>query len=118
MSDDAPTLGEIVRRLDDISRRLDEVSHRLDQREIRMAAEYVRRDVFEAVQTADAIQVRGIEGETHSLGKRLDAEATQLAARIIRTEDQRRQDRALLLGSLAFPLLVMLLGALFLSGRL
>jgi hypothetical protein len=129
VSDDAPTLGEVVRRLDEVSRRLDDVSTRLDQREVRMAAEYQRRDVAEAQAQADAIQLRGLEAEQHSIGKRLDAEAAALArrldtetsalsVRLNRAEDQRRQDRALLLGSLAFPLLVMLLGALFLSGRL
>jgi hypothetical protein len=102
---DAPTLSEVVRRLDDVSRRLDDVSARLEQRASQMEVAFVRKDVFEAVQSSDAIQIRGIESEVHSIGKRLDA-----------TEDRRRADRALLLGSLAFPLLVVLLGALLLSG--
>jgi hypothetical protein len=106
VTDDAPTLGEVVRRLDDVSRRLDDISARVEQREARMEAAYVRKDVFDAVQASDAVQMRGIEGEVHSIGKRLDT-----------TEDRRRQDRALLLGSLAFPLLVILLGALLLAGR-
>jgi hypothetical protein len=107
VSDDAPTLGEVVRRLDEVSRRLDDVSARLEQRASQMEAAFVRKDVFEAVQQSDAIQMRGLEGETHSLGKRLDT-----------VEDRRRQDRALLLGSLAFPLLVALIVAVFLSGGL
>jgi hypothetical protein len=115
VTDDAPTLGEVVRRLDEVSRRLDDVSNRLDQREVRMAAEYQRRDVAEAQAQADAIQLRGLEAEQHSLGKRLDAEAAALSVRMNRAEDQRRQDRALLLGSLAFPVIVMLLGLLFAS---
>lgn len=105
MTDDAPTLGEVVRRLDDISRRLDDITARVEQRESRMEASYVRKDVFEAVQASDATQMRGLEGEVHSIGKRLDT-----------TEERRRQDRALLLGSLAFPLLVILLGAVLLTG--
>lgn len=104
MTDDTPTLGEVVRRLDDVSRRLDDVSSRLDQRETRMAAEYVRRDVFEATQQTDGVQMRGLESEHHNLKKRLD-----------RAEDQRRQDRALVLSSLAFPLLVLILGALLIT---
>lgn len=107
MDDGAPTLGEVVRRLDDVSRRLDEVSSRLEQRAAQMETAFVRKDVFEAVQQSDAIQMRGLEGETHSIGKRLDT-----------IEDRRRADRALLLGSLAFPLLVTLIGALLLSGRM
>src|SRR5688572_24262675 len=107
MADDAPTVDEIVRRLDDVSRRLDEITARVELRESRMEAAYVRKDVFEAVQAADVTQMRGLEGEVHNIGKRLDT-----------TEDRRRQDRALLLGSLAFPLLVTLLGALLLTGRM
>lgn len=116
MADDAPTLGEIVRRLDEVSRRLDDVSNRLDQREARMAAEYVRRDVFDAVQQADGVQTRGIEAEIHSLTKRLESTASQtevkkIEDRMTRTEDQRRVDRNLVLASLVFPLLLLLLGA-------
>lgn len=107
MSENAPTLGEVVRRMDEVSRRLDEITARVELRESRMEAAYVRKDVFEAVQAADASQMRGLEGEVHSVGKRLDT-----------TEERRRQDRALLLGSLAFPLLVTLLGALLLTGRM
>lgn len=117
------TLGEIVRRLDEVSRRLDEVSFRLEQRQSQMEAAYVRKDVFEAVQQADGIQLRGIESEVHSLSKRLDLTATEaqvrkLDDRMTRTEDQRRVDRNLLLASLAFPLLLLLIGALITSGSL
>lgn len=117
------TFGEIVRRLDEVSRRLDEVSTRLELRQQQMEAAYVRKDVFEAVQQADGIQVRGIEAEVHSLSKRLDLTATEtqvrrLDERMTRTEDQRRTDRNLLLASLAFPLLLLLIGALITSGAL
>lgn len=113
---DSPTLGEIVRRLDEVSRRLDEVSNRLEQREARMAAEYVRRDVAEAREQADAVQIRGIEAEVHSLSKRLDNAATHVDVkkvedRMTRTEDQRRTDRNLVLASLVFPLILLLIGA-------
>ncbi len=65
----SPTLGEIVRRLDEIVRRLDEMARQAVEREKQL----VRRDVFEAVQAADALQMRGMENEVHSVGKRLDA---------------------------------------------
>lgn len=114
------TPGEIVRRLDEVSRRLDDVSTRLELRQQQMEAAYVRKDVFEAVQQADALQVRGLEGEVHSLTNRLESTAThvevrKLEDRMTRTEDQRRTDRNLLLASLAFPLLVMLIGAVIAS---
>jgi ABC-type multidrug transport system fused ATPase/permease subunit len=117
------TLGEIVRRLDEVSRRLDEVSTRLEQRQSQMEAAYVRKDVFEAVQQADGVQLRGIESEMHSLSKRMDAAATAtqvqtLDARMTRTEDQRRTDRNLLLASLVFPLVLLLVGVLITSGSL
>jgi hypothetical protein len=125
VSEETPSSGEIWRLLTKIDKRLDEMSQQAAEREKLL----VRADVFAAVQQADALQMRGLEAEQHSIGKRLDAEAAALtkrldaetaalSVRMNRAEDQRRQDRALLLGSLAFPLLVMLLGALFLSGRL
>lgn len=107
MTADSPTLGEVVRRLDEVSRRLDGVSARLDQREVRMDADYMRKDVAEEREQTTAVQLRGLESEQHNIIKRLDT-----------IEERRRQDRALLLGSLAFPLLVALIGALLLSGSL
>lgn len=114
------TFGEIVRRLDEVSRRLDEVSTRLELRQQQMEAAYVRKDVFEAVQQADGVQLRGIEAEVHNIGKRLDQAATEtqvkkLDDRMTRTEDQRRADRNLMLASLAFPLLLLLLSAVVAS---
>lgn len=103
--ENGPTLGEVVRRLDDVSRRLDEITLRVEAREVRMELAFVRKDVFDAVQAADAAQIRGLEEEVHKTGKRLDV-----------TEDRRRADRALLLGSLAFPLLVLLITAVVLTG--
>ncbi len=104
MTDDAPTLGEVVRRLYDIVRRLDEMQRANAEREARYEQTYVRLDVFQARETADAIQVRGIEGEVHSLGKRLEQQ-----------EERRRTDRALLFTSLIAPLLVAAITAIFLA---
>lgn len=103
MADDVPAPGEIWRLLTKIDQRLDDMGKQAAERE----KLFVRLDVFDAVQAADTAHMRGIEQEVHSVNKRLDT-----------AEDRRRQDRALLLGSLAFPLLVTLLGALLLSGRL
>lgn len=111
---DGPSLGEVVRRLDDIVARLDEMQRSTADREARFEKIYVRGDVFEAVQATDAVQMRGIEGEIHSLEKRFDA----TDARISTVEERRRQDRVLVLSGLAFPLIVALLTALFLTGRM
>lgn len=102
---DAPSLGEVVRRLDDVSRRLDEITLRVEAREVRMELAFVRKDVFDAIQASDSAQLRGLEQEVHKAGKRLDA-----------TEDRRRADRAVLLTGLAFPLLVLLIAAVVLTG--
>lgn len=107
MTDDAPALGEVARRLDDLVREVREMRREMAEERKDFHARYLPRVEFDLSQQSDAIQVRGLEGEVHNIKKRLDT-----------TEDRRRQDRALLLGSLAFPLLVTLLGALLLSGRI
>ena len=107
MADDAPVLGEVVRRLDDVVREVREMRREMAEERKDFQARFLPRAEFDLSQQADGIQVRGLEGEVHNIKKRMDT-----------TEDRRRQDRALLLGSLAFPLLVTLLGALLLSGRL
>jgi predicted RNA-binding protein len=111
---DGASLGEVVRRIEDIVARLDEMQRGTAEREARFEKTYVRSDVFQAVQTTDAVQIRGIEGELHSLAKRYDA----TEARISTIEERRRQDRALVLSGLAFPLIVALLTALVLTGRM
>lgn len=107
MSEDAPTLPEVVRRLDAAVTELREMRREIGEDRKTFETRYLPRAEFDLSQQADAIQVRGLEGEVHTIKKRLDT-----------TEDRRRQDRALLLGSLAFPLLVTLLGALLLTGRM
>lgn len=107
MSDDVPTPGEMVRRLDEVSRRLDEVSRRVEDREQRMEAAFVRKDVFDARRQTDDVESAGIARELNSLSKRMDD-----------TEAHRRTDRNLLLSGLAFPLLVAMLVAVVLSGRM
>jgi predicted RNA-binding protein len=111
---DGPSLGEVVRRLEDIVARLDEMQRATAEREARFETIYVRSDVFKAVQATDAVQISGLEAEIHSLVKRFDA----TDARIGTVEERRRQDRALVLSGLAFPLIIALLTALFLTGRM
>jgi hypothetical protein len=111
---DGPSLGEVVRRLEDIVARLDEMQRGTADLQARFEKTYVRSDVFQAVQATDAVQVRGLEGELHSLSKRFDA----TDARINTIEERRRQDRALVLSSLAFPLIIAVVTAVFLTVRL
>lgn len=90
-----------------------------------LEAKYLPRVEFTLTQATDAVQIRGLEGELHSLAKRVEsvtatvAENDRAAAtRIKEVEDRRRADRALLLGGLAFPFIMLLLSAVLLSGRL
>jgi chromosome segregation ATPase len=133
---DGPSVGELMRRIEDIVGRLDEMQRSTAERESRFEKTYVRSDVFQAVQTTDAVQIRGIEHEIHSLGKRFDAvegrlgtveerrkqerkqDADDADARISKIEERRRQDRTVLLLGLAFPLIVALISAFFSTGRI
>jgi chromosome segregation ATPase len=128
---DGPSLGEVVRRLEDIVARLDEMQRATAEREARFETIYVRADVFRAVQATDAVQMNGLEAEIHSLAKRFDAtdaristieeqrkqERKQDLEAIGKIEDRRRQDRALVLTGLAFPIIILLLSAVLLTGR-
>lgn len=107
MSDDAPTLPEVVRQVAAAVAELRELRREIAEDRKTSEARFLPRSEFDLSQQTDAVQIRGLEGEVHNIKKRLDT-----------AEDRRRQDRALLLGSLAFPLLVTLLGALLLSGRM
>jgi N12 class adenine-specific DNA methylase len=121
MTDDVPGAAEMFRLLTRIDKRLDDMERRAVERE----KDFVRVDVFEARQETDDVQMKAFENEQHSLSKRFDALDKKLddsikesGTRIVAVEERRRQDRMWLVGGLAFPLLVTLLGALLLSGRL
>jgi hypothetical protein len=70
--------------------------------------------VFAAREATDAVQLRGIEGEIHSLSKRFDATDTRIST----MAERRRQDRTVLLLGLAFPLIIALISAFFSAGRI
>lgn len=121
MADDIPGSAEMFRILTRIDKRLDDMERRASERE----KDFVRVDVFEARQATDDVQLKALENETHSLAKRLEAvdekinvKARETNERIDKIEDRRRADRALVLGSLAFPLLVAIIVAVLLTGRL
>jgi cell division protein ZapA (FtsZ GTPase activity inhibitor) len=104
VTDDAPTLGEVVRRIDAAVTELREMRREIADDRRRMTAEFLSKETAEEREATTALQIAGLEKEIHSTGKRLDT-----------IESNRRQDRALLLGNLAFPLLVILLGAVLLA---
>jgi hypothetical protein len=110
VTDDLPGAAEMFRLLTRIDKRLDDMERSAVERE----KNFVRVDVFEARQETDDVQMKAFENEMHSLTKRLDS----TTLKIEKVEERRRADRALVLSGLAFPLLVGLIMALFLGGRL
>lgn len=121
MPDDVPGSAEMFRLLTRIDKRLDDMERRSAERE----KDFVRVDVFEARQATDDVQLKALENEAHSIAKRLEAVDDKVSVktretndRIDKIEDRRRADRALVLGSLAFPLLVAIIVAVLLTGRM
>jgi predicted nuclease with TOPRIM domain len=92
---DGPTLGEVVRRLDDAVRELREMRREIAEDRSRFETRFLPRTEFELSQATDEIQMRGLEGEQHSLAKRLDS-----------MEERARTVRTLAWSSLIAPLLV------------
>jgi hypothetical protein len=122
---DGPTLGEVVRRLDDAVRELREMRREIADDRARFEARFLPRAEFDLAQAADAIQMRGLEGETHSVAKRLEAlevkvdgKTREVNGRVDQIEERYRAYRTLVLSAFVFPLLVMLIGGLLISGRL
>jgi hypothetical protein len=103
-----PSNGEIARRLTDLTQEVREA-----RRETAEAMrQYVRADVFDARQATDTVQMRGLEAEVHSIAKRLEANADRLE----KIEERRRTERMWLVGGLAFPIIILLVGA-FVTAR-
>lgn len=60
---DGPTLGEVVRRLDDTSRRLDDVVKRVDEQSRRMEERYVAKGEYLSDRRGDDRRFKEIEGD-------------------------------------------------------
>jgi hypothetical protein len=60
---DDPTLGEILRRLDDLSRQLIDLTREIKEDRTTSAATYVRQDVYLAQRHADAAVLADIHGD-------------------------------------------------------
>ncbi|MGZ4663728.1 MAG: hypothetical protein ACXV5Q_01410 [Frankiaceae bacterium] len=93
MPEDGPTLGEVVRRLEEVARQLAELTSRLD-------STYMRRDLADANRTADERVMKDLRTD-------LDA-----------IVDQQRRNRNLAVAGFALPLLVAVLSALILAAVL
>ncbi len=102
---DGPTLGELFRRFDVLANEVREFRRDVADQQRQFASEYLRRAEYDALQTSDVIQVRGLEQEVHNLAKRMEA-----------SEERRRTDRALIFSALIAPVLVAVLVAAFLRG--
>ena len=107
-----PTPYEMMRVLERIDKRLDGFERT-----------HVRLDVYHSDRQTTDVHTRGIETEQHAQAKRLEALATKADAsikeigdRLDKHDDRRRSDRLLLLGGVAFPIVVFLIAALFAAG--
>jgi tetrahydromethanopterin S-methyltransferase subunit G len=125
VSDETRTLGEVARRLEEVVSELREMRREAAEDRQRFEARFLPRAEFELAQQSDAIQLRGLENETHSVARRLDAvdskvdaKSSGLHGRIDKIEERRRGDRALVLTGLAFPLILLLVGVLVTTGRI
>lgn len=64
---DEPTLGEVLRRLDEVSRQLVDITREIKEDRSAAAATYVRQDVYIAQRQADAAVVADIHGDIKSI---------------------------------------------------
>ena len=62
-----PTLGEVLRRLDDLINKVAELTQELKDDRNNAAATYVRQDVYIAQRQADAAVVADIHGDIKSI---------------------------------------------------
>lgn len=97
MSPTGPTLAEVVRRLDDVVSRLDRLYTQLEET-------YVRKDVLEAKEAADAIHMQGLEEEQRAMARRLSE-----------MDEATATNRRLIISSFVAPVVVAVVLALVLS---
>jgi hypothetical protein len=116
MSTPDMTLGELGRRIDALmaevrttreAMQVEVRQTRIDMTEHnrRFESEFLRKSEFEARQSADVMQLRGLESEVHALVKRQEA-----------SDERRRTDRALIISAFVAPLVVAVFVALLLNG--
>lgn len=118
-----PTLGEVVRRLDEAVRELREMRREMAESQLKFEATFLRKTEHEgSVRLSDSV-IRGVENEMHAmtgrvanLEQKFEVAQKEVTIEIDRIEERRRADRMWLIGGLVFPLIVGLALAVVLSG--
>jgi hypothetical protein len=67
MPQDEPTLGEVLRRLEEVSRQMIELARELKEDRAANAATFVRQDVYIAQRLADQSTVADLHGDIRSV---------------------------------------------------
>ncbi len=120
--DGSPTLGEVVRRLEEAIREIRETRRELSDSQARSEATFLRKSEFLVTRQTDDVVIRGLDNSVHSATRRLDSLGAEvkdgfkeITSELQRIEDRHRTDRMWLIGGLAFPLIIMLIGAVILG---
>lgn len=69
---DEPTLGEVMRRLDETARQLSEIARQMRDDRVHAAQTYVRQDVYLAQRQADHAVVSDLQSDISAVGTKLD----------------------------------------------
>lgn len=88
-----PTLGEVVRRLDEVSRQLASVVHDIKDDRSQNAATYVRQDVYVAQRQADLAVSADLHGDVTKLKADLEHEQQMMRADFEREMQGLKEDR-------------------------
>jgi hypothetical protein len=116
MDHNEPTLGEVLRRLDDVSRELKDVLREMKDDRAANAATYVRRDVYLAERTTIEANVADLHGDIKKgiadLHRDIEKVADGLGREVKSVKEDRKNDINfrrqvwLALGTVALTLLV------------
>lgn len=70
-----PTMGEVLRRLDEVSRQLLDLAGQMRDDRDKAAATFVRQDVYQAQRIADQAVVADLHGDIRSINKSRESDA-------------------------------------------
>ena len=97
-SNSEPTLGEVLRRLDDVSRQMTELAREMKADRAEAAATYVRQDVYVAQRQAMEAMVADLHGDVKKvntdLGLKIQATKDDLGREVKTIKDDRKTDVA------------------------
>jgi hypothetical protein len=74
-SNDEPTMGEVLRRLDEVSRQLLDLAAQMREDRDKAAATFVRQDVYQAQRIADQAVVADLNGDIRAVNKARESDA-------------------------------------------